>query len=423
MSNVETPFNAVQPNDSKYEREQNNMKERKVYMDNNATTPLHPVVKQEMIKTMEIFGNPSSLHQFGRAAKAMVKEAREAVASFIGSSAEEIIFTGSGSEANNTVLSIMACPSAQCNCSIEGKYQKIITSVIEHPCILETAKCLSDRNIEIKYLGVDHYGKIRIEELEKELEKGPALVSIMMANNEIGTIQDIKQIAQLVHQHGSLFHTDAIQAIGKIPVDVNDLGVDFLSLSGHKVYGPKGIGGLYVRKGTPFCPLIRGGHQESGRRAGTENTLGIIGFGKAIQMRAKEISAEHERLLGFKERLKEGIKSKINNVQFNGHPQDSLANTLNVSFPGAEGESILLYLDLEGIAVSTGSACASGSLDPSHVLLAIGIPIENAHGSIRISMGRNTKKEDIDYMIEVLPRVIKRIRGMSTMKSEGGRHE
>jgi len=398
------------------------MKERKVYMDNNATTPLHPQVIQEMKKAMEIFGNPSSLHQFGRSAKAMLKEAREAVSSFIGCSPEEIIFTGSGSEANNTVLTILACPSTQCNCSGLGKYQKIITSVIEHPCILETAKCLADRNIEVKYLSVDHHGKIRIEELEKELKKGPALVSIMTANNEIGTIQDIKSIAELVHQYASLFHTDAIQAVGKIPVDVNDLGVDLLSLSGHKVYGPKGIGALYVRKGTPFCPLIRGGHQESGRRAGTENTLGITGLGKAVQMRAEEMLTEHERLLGFKERLKEGLKDKIENIQFNGHPQDSLANTLNISFPGAEGEAILLYLDLEGIAVSTGSACASGSLDPSHVLLAIGIPVDYAHGSIRITMGRDTTREDVDYMIEVLPRVIKRIRGMSTMKTEGGKH-
>lgn len=399
------------------------MVRRKVYMDNNATTPLHPMVKEEMIKAMDIFGNPSSLHQFGRSAKAMLKEAREAVSSFIRSSPEEIIFTGSGSEANTTVLSILACPSKQCDCSGVGKYHKIITTVIEHPCILETAECLSDKNVEVKYLGVDHHGKIRFEELEKELKKSPALVSIMTANNEIGTIQDIKKITKLVHQHGSLIHTDAIQAVGKIPVDVRDLEVDFLTLSGHKLYGPKGIGALYVRKGTPFCPLIRGGHQESGRRAGTENTLGIAGLGKAVQMRAEEMLMEHERLLGFKERLKEGLKEKIENIQFNGHPQDSLANTINVSFPGAEGESILLYLDLAGIAVSTGSACASGSLDPSHVLLAIGIPIEYAHGSIRISMGRNTTKEDIEYLIEVFPGVIKRIRGMSTMNAKGGRHE
>jgi cysteine desulfurase len=399
------------------------MEARKVYMDNNATTPLHPQVKEEMIIAMEVFGNPSSMHQFGRTARAMVTEARESVASFIGSKPEEIVFTGSGSESSNTVLSILACPARQCDCSGLGKFSKIITTAIEHPCVLETAKCISQRDIEVKFLAVDQYGKIRMEELEEELKKGPALVSIMTANNEIGTIQDIKQIARLSHKYDSLFHTDAVQAVGKIPVDVNDLDIDLLSLSGHKVYGPKGIGALYVRKGTPFCPLIRGGHQESGRRAGTENTLGIIGFGKALQVRANEMPAEHERLLGYKERLKNGLKNKIDDIHFNGHPQDCLANTLNVSFPGAEGEAILLYLDLAGIAVSTGSACASGSLDPSHVLIATGIPIEYAHGSIRISMGRDTTSEDIDYMIEVIPEVIQKIRKMSTVKSGGGKNE
>lgn len=396
---------------------------RRVYMDNNATTPLHPQVKEEMIRAMEVFGNPSSMHQFGRAARVMMKEAREVVASFIGSKPEEIIFTGSGSEANNTVLSILACPSRQCNCSEAIKFNKIITSVIEHPCILETVKCLSDRNIEVKYLNVDKYGKISIEELKQELKKGPALVSIMTANNEIGTIQDINKITKFVHQYGSLIHTDAVQAVGKIPISVSDLEVDFLTLSAHKIYGPKGIGALYIRKDTPFCPLIRGGHQESGRRAGTENTLGIVGFGKAIEMCKEEMSSEHERLLLFKEKLKEGLMNKIEHVYFNGHPEDCLANTLNISFPGAEGESILLYLDLAGIAVSTGSACASGSLDPSHVLMAIGIPIEYAHGSIRISMGRDTTEEDIDYMIGVLPGIIKRIRSMSTVEAGGIKNE
>ena len=395
---------------------------RRVYMDNNATTPLHPEVKEELVKAMEVFGNPSSMHQFGQAAKVMMREARESVASFIGSSSEEIIFTGSGSEANNTVLSILACPARQCSFSGVGKYNKVITSVIEHPCVMETVKCLSDRNIEVKYISVDKYGKVKMDELEQELKKEPALVSIMTANNEIGTIQDIKKIARLTHQYKSLLHTDAVQAVGKIPIDVNDLEVDFLTLSAHKLYGPKGIGALYIHKNTPFCPLIRGGHQEGGRRAGTENTLGIVGFGKAVQLRKEEMTAEHDRLLKYKEKLREGLKNRIEHTYFNGHPDDSLANTLNVSFPGAEGESILLYLDLEGIAVSTGSACASGSLDPSHVLLATGIPIENAHGSIRISMGRETSEEDIDYMLYVLPGVIKKIRSMSTvsMGSIGG---
>ena len=395
---------------------------RRVYMDNNATTPLHPEVKEELIKAMDVFGNPSSMHQFGQAARIMMKEARESVASFIGCSSEEIIFTGSGSEANNTVLSILACPGRKCSFFDGGKYKKVITSVIEHPCVMETVKCLSDRDIEVKYINVDKYGKIKIGELEQELKQGSALVSIMTANNEIGTIQDIKGISRLVHQYHSLVHTDAVQAVGKIPIDVNDLGVDFLTLSAHKLYGPKGIGALYIHRDTPFCPLIRGGHQEGGRRAGTENTLGIVGFGKAVELRKKEMSAEHKRLLKYKEKLRDGLKNKIEHIYFNGHPEDSLANTLNVSFPGAEGESILLYLDLEGIAVSTGSACASGSLDPSHVLLATGIPIEYAHGSIRISMGRDTTEEDIDYIINVLPGIIKKIRGMSTVSisSTGG---
>lgn len=396
---------------------------RRVYLDNNATTPLHPMVKEEIIKAMDVFGNPSSLHQFGRAAKVMMVEAREAVASFIGASPEEIVFTGSGSEANNTVLSILACPSKQCSYFESIKFNKVITSVIEHPCVMETVKCLAGRNTVVKYINVDRYGKIILNELEEELKRGPALVSIMTANNEIGTIQDIKKIAQLAHRYESLIHTDAVQAVGKIPVKVNDWGVDFLTLSAHKLYGPKGIGALYIHKNTPFCPLIRGGHQENGRRAGTENTLGIVGFGKAVELRKAEMAAEYERLLSYKEKLKEGLQSKIEHIHFNGHPEDCLANTLNVSFPGAEGEAILLYLDLAGIAVSTGSACASGSLDPSHVLLGIGVPIEYAHGSIRISMGRDTAEEDIDYMVEVLPGIIKRIRSMSTVDAGGIKNE
>lgn len=396
---------------------------RRVYLDNNATTPLHPMVKEEIIKAMDVFGNPSSLHQFGRAAKVMMVEAREAVASFIGASPEEIVFTGSGSEANNTVLSILACPSKQCSYFDSVKFNKVITSVIEHPCVMETVKCLTGRNIEVKFINVDKYGKIIMDELEEELKKGPALVSIMTANNEIGTIQDIKKISRLAHRYESLMHTDAVQAVGKIPVNVNNLGVDFLTLSAHKLYGPKGIGALYIHKDTPFCPLIRGGHQENGRRAGTENTLGIVGFGKAVELRKAEMAADHERLLSYKDKLREGLESKIDHIYFNGHPEESLANTLNVSFPGAEGEAILLYLDLAGIAVSTGSACASGSLDPSHVLLGIGVPVEYAHGSIRISMGRDTAEEDIDYVIEVLPEIIKKIRKMSTVDAGGVKNE
>ncbi|HOX54273.1 MAG TPA: cysteine desulfurase family protein [Candidatus Omnitrophota bacterium] len=389
------------------------MAKRQVYMDHNATTPLHPEVKKVMTKALEDFGNPSSLHSFGRHARKLVEDARATVASFIGASPDEIIFMGSGSEANNTVLSMFSCPSGQCLYRQKAKTE-IITSNIEHPCILETSRCLQDRGTCVSCLGVDKYGKVDLEKLKNIITEKTGLVSVMMANNEIGTIQDIKTIADIVHKRGALFHTDAVQAVGKIPVDVNELGVDFLTISAHKIYGPKGIGALYVKKGIPFCSLIRGGHQEQGRRAGTENTLGIVGLGKAIEMRKKEMNQEKTRLLKLKAVLRKGIEENISEISFNGHPADCLAGTLNVSFDGAEGEAILLYLDLEGIAVSTGSACASGSLDPSHVLLAIGLTAESAHGSIRISMGRDNTLEDVNYVIDKLSSVIKRIRGMST---------
>ncbi len=384
---------------------------RNVYLDHNATTPIHPEVKKSINEALDMFGNPSSMHSFGREAKKVMEDCREKIASFINAESDEIIFMGSGSEANNTVLSILACPRTEC---IAGGCKGIITTQIEHPCILETSKCLRDRGLEVKYLPVDKYGVIDIDMLDKMIDSKVGLVSVMMANNEIGTIQDIRKIAQVVHKHGVLFHTDAVQAVGKVDVDVKDLDVDFLTLSGHKIYGPKGIGALYAKKGVRFCSFIRGGHQEKGRRAGTENTLGIVGLTKAIEMRRQEMADESKRLLSFKQKIKENIIKNIPDVQFNGHPQNSLSGTLNVSFDGAEGEAILLYLDLEGIAVSTGSACASGSLDPSHVLLATGLSPEKAHGSIRISMGRMTTQEDIDYLLEKLPIVIKKIRDMST---------
>lgn len=385
-------------------------------MDNNATTPLHPEVKKTIQKALDVFGNPSSMHSFGRQAKHRIEEAREKVAAFINAKPEEMIFMGSGSEANNTVLSMFACSLKHCT-HMTKVGMEIITTNIEHPCILETSKCLNDRGIKVNYLSVDKFGKIKLEELESIMTRQTGLVSVMTANNEIGTIQDIKKIAELVHSRGILFHTDAVQAVGKIPIDVKELNVDFLTISGHKIYGPKGIGALYVKKGIPFCPLIRGGHQEQGRRAGTENTLGIIALGKAVEMRAKEMRDDHKRFSKMKAALKKGIEEKIKDIQFNGHPEDCLINTLNVSFDGAEGEAILLYLDLEGIAVSTGSACASGSLDPSHVLLATGLSAERAHGSIRISLGRENTMEDVEYFLDKMPGVIKRIRNMSTAYS------
>jgi cysteine desulfurase len=389
------------------------MPDKIVYMDNNATTPVHPRVKQVLTETLDIYGNASSFHAFGREARARIEAARESVASFINADADELIFVGSGSEANNTVLNIFSWTCEKAHFPFH-EHKEIITSQIEHPCIMETSQCLMGRGTPVRYIGVDADAKLDMQELEDTISGETGLVSIMMANNEVGTIQDIKEVARIAHDKGVLVHTDAVQALGKIPVDVKDLGVDFLSLSGHKVYGPKGVGALYIKKGTPFCPLIRGGHQEQGRRAGTENTLGIIGFGAAVDMLRQEIEPEAKRLLELKMRLRKGIEGRIPDVRVNGHQDDCLPGTLNVSFAGAEGEAILLYLDLEGIGVSTGSACSSGSLDPSHVLLATGLEAEQAHGSIRFSLGRENTQEDVDYVLEKLPQVIQKIRGMST---------
>lgn len=389
------------------------MEHRTVYFDNNATTPLHPGVKEALIEGLEIFGNPSSMHGFGREAREKIEEAREKVASFIGADADEILFVGSGSEANNTVLSLLHCDSTRCFCALSGR-SGLVTTAIEHPCVLNTARDLGRKNHAVTYLSVDKYGRIDLEELRRAVTDKVGMVSIMMANNEIGTIQDIKAAARIAHEGGALFHTDAVQAVGKIPVDVRDLDVDFLTISAHKLYGPKGIGALYVKKGAPYCPLILGGHQENGRRAGTENSLGIIGLGKAVELRGLEMEEEEKRLLELKNILKDGIAKAIPDTLFMGHPEHCLPGTLSVSFVGAEGEAILLYLDLAGIAVSTGSACASGSLDPSHVIMATGVPVENAHGSVRISLGRENTLDDVQYMLHHLPLIIDRIRTMST---------
>lgn len=390
------------------------MADKTVYLDHNATTPLHPEVIKELEYSFKTFGNPSSLHSFGREARKKIEQVRKLTASMINANPDEIVFVGSGSEANNTVLNLTICRRNIC----EGIFcfrSEIITTQIEHPAIMDTAKCINQHGKKVHFLHVDEYGKVDIEELKELISENTAIVSVMMANNEIGTIQDIKTIARIAHDNGALVHTDAVQAVGKIPVDIKELDVDFLSFSGHKIYGPKGIGVLYVRSGSPFCPFIHGGHQETGRRAGTENTLGIIGLGKAVEMAVHEFDYLNEHYKILKNKLKTGIEKNIPDIKINGHPKDCLPQTLNVSFKGAEGEAILLYLDLDGIAVSTGSACASGSLDPSHVLLATGLGPELAHGSIRISLGRGNTEEDVDYVLEKLPKVIEKIRKMSSV--------
>ncbi|KQC12990.1 MAG: cysteine desulfurase NifS [Desulfuromonas sp. SDB] len=394
------------------------MNKKIIYLDNNATTPIHPEVAEFMIDNINEYGNPSSLHTLGRRARALIEQSRQQIASFINARAEEIIFVGSGSEGNNTVLQSIACSSLRCGFDHCNK-RKIITTSIEHPCIVETSKCLKDKGIEVIYLPVDRYGKIDLNYLEDNLDEKVGLVSVMMANNEIGTIQDIQRISELVHHKNALMHTDAVQAVGKIPVDVRKLGVDFLTLSGHKIYGPKGIGALYVSSQAHYCPLIRGGHQERNRRAGTENTLGIVGLGKAIEKRSEEMELDFNRISNLRNLLKQGIEKNIEDVHFNGHPEDCLYNTLNVSFSGAEGESILLYLDLEGIEVSTGSACSSGSLEPSYVILATGLDELWAHSSIRFSLGRENTEQDIVFVIDRLKQVIKKVRSMSTIYHKG----
>lgn len=395
------------------------MEHRFVYMDYNATTPLRDEVKMRMIEDFGVFANASSMHEAGRRARDRVEKARAQVAALIGAlDPQTVLFTSGGSESNNTVFNTMYDVGRA-----SSARRKIITTAIEHPCVMNAARRLADEGFPLVFLGVDGQGRISLAELERELDParssgGPALlVSVMAANNEIGTVQDIKAISAAAKAAGAFVHTDAVQAAGKMPIDVVAWGVDYLTLSCHKVYGPKGVGALYVSKGAPIEPLIRGGHQELGIRAGTYNNQGILGFGYAAELALRDLDSFARRLRLLRKRLKEGIEASVPDIRVNGHPIEVLPNTLNVSFPGAEGEAILLSLDLEGIELSTGSACASGSLEPSHVLMATGVGPELAHGSIRFSMGRGTTEEEVDYVLEKLPPIIKRLRRMSTVPS------
>lgn len=386
------------------------MNERIIYMDNNATTPIAPEVKEIILETLDIYGNASSMHGPGRLASAAVAQSRMKVAALIGAEPEEIVFTGGGSESNNSVLNLVFSDI------FEGTGRnRIVTTTIEHPSIHETVQTLKEKGVNITMVGVDSTGKVKMDELSSAMGEDVAIVSVMMANNEIGTILDVAGAARLAHGCGALMHTDAVQAVGKIPIDVKELDVDFLSLSGHKLYAPKGIGALYIRKGIRFCPLIHGGHQEAGRRAGTYNNTGIIALGRAAELAVGHVEEEAERIAALRNRLRDGLLERIPDIYVNGHPTDVLPGTLNISFPGAEGESILLYLDMEGIAVSTGSACATGSLEPSYVLMETGVGAERAHGSIRFSLGAYNTEEDVEYVLEKLPPIIRKIREMSTL--------
>jgi cysteine desulfurase len=363
-----------------------------------------------MMEDMEIFANASSMHASGRLARNRIEQARNSVANLIGADTDSVIFTSGGSEANNTVFQTMR------RLALEKKDRnEFIISAIEHPCVLNSAINIKNTGFNVKIIPVDEYGKINQKELKKALGEKTLFVSVMTANNETGVVQDVRQIAAMVKEAGAFFHTDAVQAAGKIAVNVKDFEVDYLTLSAHKIYGPKGAGALYVRKGSPLYPLIHGGHQENGLRAGTYNNTGILGFGKAAELAKANLARYGIEISALRDKLRGELLEKIPKIKINGHPKDTLPNTLNVSFTGAEGEAILLSMDMQGIEASTGSACASGSLEPSHILLAMGIGHELAHSSIRFSLGWGITEDDINYIIETLPPIIAKLRAMSTL--------
>ncbi|MCX7682427.1 MAG: cysteine desulfurase NifS [Anaerolineae bacterium] len=380
---------------------------KRIYMDHNATTPLREEVLDAMLPYLRSeFGNASSVHSWGIRARRAVEAAREQVAAALGAHPREIIFTGCGTEADNQAIKGVAFAHRK-------RGDHIITSRIEHKAVLETCEYLEKHGFRVTYLPVDAYGMVNPDDVAEAITDRTILVSVMFANNEVGTIQPVAEIARVCRERDVYFHTDAVQAVGKLPIDVKQLGVDLLSLSAHKFYGPKGVGALYVRRGVKIDPLLHGGHQEWGLRAATENVAGIVGLGKALELRLAEMEAEAQRLTALRERLYHGIVSRIDHVYLNGHPTQRLPGTLSLSFDYIEGEAIILGLDLEGVAVSSGSACTSASLEPSHVLLAMGVHPATAQGSIRFSLGRENTEEDVDYVLEVLPPIIQRLREMS----------
>lgn len=380
---------------------------RKVYLDNAATTALSPKVLEKMMPYLtDIYGNASSPHSFGQTARIGVEHAREQVARAINADPSEIVFTGCGTESDNTVLFGVAERYAK-------KGDHIITTNVEHHAILHSCAALEKKGIKVTYLPVDKDGLVTPEQVRDAITDKTILVSVMFANNEVGTIMPIPEIAAVCHEKGVLFHTDAVQAAGHIPIDVKAMGIDMLSISGHKFHGPKGVGVLYERKGIRLPSYIIGGEQEKGRRAGTENVAGIVGLGEALELAVTNMGETSARMTRMRDRLIEGIEATIPEVKLNGHRTKRLPNNVNFSIKYIEGESILLMLDMAGIAASSGSACTSGSLDPSHVLLALGLTHEVAHGSVRMTLGDDTTDEDIDYVLETLPKVAHRLRAMS----------
>ncbi len=383
-----------------------------IYFDNAATT----AVKKEVLEAMvpyfcEKYGNPSTIYSIGQEAKDALCTARQDIAECLNCTAKEIYFTASGTEADNWALR-----STVQNYSKKGN--KIIVSAIEHHAVLKTAENLEKQGYEVVYLPCDEYGIISPETLEKAMDDKTVLVSIMYVNNEIGTIEPIKELAKVAHKYGAIFHTDAVQAAGNMPIDVQDLGVDMLSISGHKFHAPKGVGALYVKKGIKISAFITGGHQENGKRGSTENVPYIVGMAKALKMATENLDEKTKKVTYLRDKLIKGIEEKIPYARLNGHPTLRAAGNVNFSFRFIEGEGMLLWLEMNGIAASSGSACTSGSLDPSHVLLAIGLPHETAHGSLRISIGDTNTEEEVDTLLETLPGIVEKLRNMSPLYEE-----
>ena len=382
---------------------------KRIYLDYAATTPMRSEVFDAMKPYLtEHFGNPSSLYSYGHEAKTGIDKARTQVAGLLDAREEEIVFTGSGTEADNFAIKGIAFAN-------RDKGNHIITSSIEHHAVLEPCQFLEKQGFSVTYLPVNETGLVSPDDVRKAITPDTILISIMHANNEIGTVEPIREIGAIAGEAGVYFHTDAVQTVGHIPFDVDELNVDLLSTSAHKLYGPKGVGALYIRKGTRIEPFVHGGEQENNRRASTENVAGIVGFGAAAELARAELDEEYERITFLRDRLINGMLTTVEEVRLNGHPVQRLPNNINLTVNYTEGESIVLDLDLKGICISTGSACTSSSLDPSHVLLAIGIPAEIAYSSFRMTLGKWTTREDIDRVLEVLPEVIASLRAMSPM--------
>jgi len=382
---------------------------KRIYLDYAATTPTHPEVLKAMLPYFtDAFGNPSSIHSLGQEARDAIEKARNQVAALIGAKSEDIIFTGSGTEADNLALKGVAVAN-------QGKGNHIITNSIEHHAVLETCKFLEKQGFSVTYLPVDGYGMVGPGGVKKAITVKTILISVMHANNEVGTIEPIAEIGNIARDAEIYLHTDAVQTAGHIPVDVNKLNVDLLSISAHKLYGPKGIGALYIRKGTKVSSFMHGGDQERGKRASTENVPAIVGFGKAAEIAQREMLEEAQKLTVLRDQLIEGILKSIEHTQLNGHPVMRLPNNVNVSVDYVEGESMLLNLDLAGICASTGSACSSSALEPSHVLVAMGLPHLQAHGSLRFTSGKWTTEEEINQVLNVLPGIVSKLRAMSPL--------